>query len=404
MNFYRMHRRWPLRLGLLASGFFSLASALASSININAEFTPNRNDPGKVTFTNTTRLSGVCSGTHMQLCARNGWWSIDTALRGFKTGNGIRDYGRGSIFFSMPGPRQVRVTSEHGDQVDLTLRITGVAFRYSNPAATASPLGVLRGCSIGLNNANSGNGIMRLLLRNDQGYQGRSDCSFESLNAMEYSIGSLDFVYGLDTPDPLKMKNGTYRGSTTYTVGGQGHDLDLGDGVALGDSQVVANFTLTVNHTFALDFPPGIHRAVLQPAGGWSQWIDYAKVPDNLRKDVSFRVSGNAPFSVNLKCQYLLADGRCGISNGIGAPVPLDVAITLPGFTGSAGGASSEAMDYPLLQKGQDIPSFQSTGGPVFNRRSYLRFAVNGEPIKEMVKHPGTEYKGNVTIIFDADI
>jgi len=42
--------------------------------------------------------------------------------------------------------------------------------------------------------------------------------------------------------------------------------------------------------------------------------------------------------------------------------------------------------------------------GAVFQGSSYLRFVVNGDPIKEMVTHPSTEYKGRVTVIFDANI
>ena len=378
--------------------------ARASNIAISAEFTPSRNHPGNNAFTNTTRVSGVCSSTHAALCKSLGLWSIDTRIKGTKTGDGIRDHGRGSIYFGLPESRDILVTSDKGETVALTLRITGVAFRYANPSASRSELGVPRGCSAVFSNADWATSIMRIMIRNDNGEAGRSTCAYESLNAMTYTIWAFDIVYALETPKPLDMKAGTYTGATSYTVGGLGADIDLGDGAAPDDTQLNVYFTLKVNHLFSLEFPPGSDRAVLQPLGGWQQWTEHGKVPNTLRKDMQFQVSGSINFSVNLRCEYLLVDRRCGISNGHGAPVPLDVAITMPGFVGRKDSFWGDAHDYPLLQSSTEPPRFHPREGSVFSRSSYLRFDVRGEPIKEMVKYPGTLYKGSVVVVFDVDL
>ena len=163
------------------------------------------------------------------------------------------------------------------------------------------------------------------------------------------------------------------------------------------------NFQLTVNHMFALDFAPGYETVNLQPLGGWNQWQEFGKVPATLRRDVPFRVSGSTDFAVDINCEYTMPDGRCGISNGP-STVPLDIAITMPGLMGHKGGMIAEALNY-TLQKDVFVPRFSPMReGAVFQRSSYLRFEVNGDPIKEMVTHPSTEYKGRVTVIFDANM
>ena len=99
-----------------------------------------------------------------------------------------------------------------------------------------------------------------------------------------------------------------------------------------------------------------------------------------------------------------MPDSRCGISN-CPSTVPLDVAITMPWFLGRAGLGFAQALNYPLIQSVTQPPRFSPKGvEAVFQRRSFLRFEVNGEPIKEMVTHPDTQYKGRVTVIFDADM
>ena len=385
------------------------APVQATTIQISAEFTPSRNNPNNKTFTNTSRLTGVCSNTHAAWCKQNNVFSVATGVgvESTKMGNGVTDHGRGSIYFDMPEQRTITVTSDAGEVATLNLRITGMAFRYYHTGLPengwVSDTSELRGCREVFGNNNVTNSIMRIIMRNDNGAGGRSSCSYGMLADREFEYFALDIIYELETPEPLNMKNGIYRGSSRYTRGGLGMDLDMGDGVNIPDPYLYINFELTVNHMFALEFPPGSETAVLQPLGGWSQWTDYKKVPATLRKDQHFTVSGSTNFSVNLSCEFPMPDGRCGISNGV-STVPLDVAITMPGFLGRIGMGFMEAVDYPLTASPIDVPRFSPKEGAVFQRRSYLRFEVNDEPIKEMVTHPGTQYKGRVTVIFDADM
>jgi hypothetical protein len=56
------------------------------------------------------------------------------------------------------------------------------------------------------------------------------------------------------------------------------------------------------------------------------------------------------------------------------------------------------------------LPLTTSMTPPVFTadtfivrRPSQLRFAVNGSAVESMLDHPGSHYRGDVTVIFDAD-
>ncbi|RUT39900.1 hypothetical protein WG29040_06190 [Pseudomonas sp. PAMC 29040] len=384
-----------------------LAPARAVTVGVYAEFTPSLNNPNNKTFTNTSPLSGVCSNAHKDWCKANNVFSIGIPSTGTKRGNGVADFGRSSIFFGLPEQRVITVVSDTGETADVIFRITGMAFRYVHgdmpEDGWRSDLTEIRGCRIAFSNNNHTNSLMRIIMRDDNGAGGRSSCAFKMLADREFGNYAWDIVYEIETPEPLNMKNGVYKGIAHYTRGGAGADFDMGDGATFADPFVYIGFQLTVNHLFAIDFAPGYETVNLQPLGGWNQWQEFGKVPATLRRDVPFRVSGSTDFAVDINCEYTMPDGRCGISNGP-STVPLDIAITMPGLVGHKGGMIAEALNYPL-QKDVFVPRFSPMReGAVFQRPSYLRFEVNGDPIKEMVTHPSTEYKGRVTVIFDANI
>ena len=110
------------------------APVQATTILISAEFTPSRNNPNNKTFTNTSRLTGVCSNAHAAWCKQNNVFSVATGVgsESTKIGSGVTDHGRGSIYFDMPEQRTITVTSDAGEVATLNLRITGMAFRYAH--------------------------------------------------------------------------------------------------------------------------------------------------------------------------------------------------------------------------------------------------------------------------------
>jgi hypothetical protein len=403
-------KRRVLHLGVAVSLCFGMGVPVvrAADIHISAAFMPDINNPNQREFVNTTPWSGVCL-THLNSCIRNNWWSIDTRIRGTKLGNGKAGYGRGSFFIGMPAPRRVMVASVDGaDSFPLDLKIIGSALRITdeerdgtvNPASLGGPSA---GCRTALSNGSANNySAMRMFIRNDGG-EGTHHCALDWLRTNNYAIKEFDLTYSLSTPNPLGMKSGVYSGSTTFTVGGtgEGGDFDLGDGVTLDDNSVTVHFTLTIQHAFQLDLAPGSDRAILMPKGGWTQWSDHGIVPKALEKTLPFHLSSSGRFSVSLACEHALPDGRCAIRNRTEAAddVPLDVQLTMPGFRNVDSGV--DAVHVPLTS-GMTPPVF-SADTFVIRRPSQLHFAVNGDAVRDMLSHPGSHYRGDVTVIFDAD-
>ena len=383
-------------------------SARAADIFITAEFKPSIFDPDMRDFTNTTPWSGVCNSTHLPACINNDWWSIDTRIRGTKQGIRQQNYGPNGFYIGMPSARTVNVTSEDGaHSFDLGFSIIGTAMRLvdedrDGPREPAST-GVPNNCDLGLKNTNANNrSVMRMFLRRDGG-EGTVACALHWLTTNNYLITEFDFTYKLTTPAPLAMRSGVYTGVTTFRVGGTGDgaDFDLGNGVVLDDNIVNVHFRLDVQHAFQLDLPPGSDRAVLAPKGGWTQWSDHGIVPKALEREVPFSLSSSGQFSVSLSCQYPMPDGRCAIRNEtVDAPdAPLDIQLTLPGFRDASSGAEAVGIALTTTM----TPPVMTADSFIIRRPSRLHFAVNGEAVGTMLDHPGSKYRGDVTVIFDAD-
>ena len=73
--------------------------------------------------------------------------------------------------------------------------------------------------------------------------EGAGACSTQALvDIPDYRYRYVEFAYELRTPNPLKMRSGTYRGSTAYSIGPM-QDFDFGDLVTFKDSSLTLNFT-----------------------------------------------------------------------------------------------------------------------------------------------------------------
>lgn len=376
--------------------------AIAADIYISAQFVPNVHDPNKRTFENTTPWSGLCSSPgHNATCIARGIWSIDTQIRGTKRTRGSGN--RNDFYFGMPGPRALVVTNDAGETFPMTVRIVGMGYRYGDGFPTHGG-GGLTNCTVMLTNWGAGSpSVMRLFHRNDDG-QGEAACWSATTNGHDgRPIEELDIVYELETPSPLEMPVGIYSGQATYSIGGLGQDIDLGDGVTLDSDVLTAHFSLEVKHAFQLRFPPGSDRAILAPQGGWTQWSDHGRVPSALVRELPFLIDSSGRFSVSLQCGVDSGDGRCAMQNKTvptAADVPLDVSISMPGIHDKT--LARPAIDYPLTTT-MAAPVF-TVDGYVLQRSSKLTFAVRGKAVEDMVRYPGSHYEGVVTVLFDADL
>lgn len=392
-----MHR-FMLRL---FCGVFALLAlpiaASASTVTITADFTPDTHNPGSRLFKNTTPVSGLCNSVHLNTCRARGIFSVDTGIRGTKTTIGSGN--RNNFYFGMPGRREIRVQDSEGNSHSLILRITGMGFRYQSPNGSSGGPG-MNSCAVVLTNYGAGTNAMRLFVRPDEGDSAFACWSGSVSNQADRVIHELDIVYSLETPDPFGMKSGHYRGETTYTVGDVGADIDLGGGANPDSNTLTLKFDLTVNHAFRLSFPPGSDRAVLAPVGGWSQWVGGGRPPSALRRDLPFSVSSSGRFTVGLACQ-IPSGLRCAIrEQASGAQVPIDIAVTMPSMTNVRTG--EPAVAHPLLALPVKDRALFGNDGYVQSHPSRLHFEVAGDPLRTMLSKPGTQWKGDVTVIFDA--
>ncbi|WP_175038864.1 hypothetical protein [Burkholderia contaminans] len=207
-------------------------------------------------------------------------------------------------------------------------------------------------------------------------------------------VKAYDMGFQFIFPNPLSMPNGKYVGQTTYTVGNT--DLDFGEAV-YSDDRLTFNLELDVEHQFELKIPPGSERAVLEPPHGWVQWLNRGKPPTRLRRDVPFALSGSMPFAMTLRCSDRAAgEDACVIREPRGSEAPLQVSVSVPGTATSSG---RPVVRLPLTP---DVRLGVEPNGYLNNAQSRLHIEVDEVGVDEMVRHPGSEYRGNVMVVFDA--
>lgn len=406
-----MKRFLSLSLGLLAA----VASALgvASELDITARFRPSAAEPNITQFVNTTPLSGYCA--QFSTYCRPGDVTITFPLTVQRT-------------WQIPGPleghnyqrvdgtwKTVQVFNDvDGQPFDVRFRINMLSRSHLRgdlePGGVAGSIGDIStgsgvygasvgGCSgrIGVGHA----GFYSFAWLTPEDFRTCSrPAAYPSVTMGPYrgTIDEISLGYDLVAPNPLQLPNGTYTGQVSYSVG-QGRQIDLG----LGDySEDVVNFNLilSVEHQIRVEFPAGSDRVVLEPDGGWLDWLNKGKRPARLYREQPFRLWASAPLHMYLTCEHYVGS-RCGIANTrTGEEVPLDIAVSLP----DAFRYQGQVVQKLALPVGQPAALTFDAVRPLFSGRSLLHYSVAKEHLEGMTANGGTTYKGDVVIIFDAQI
>lgn len=405
-----MKREYLSRLWLLA-GLVPWASIPASELAITAEFAPRVSSPNTVRFVNTTPLSGYCHGNASH--CKPGDFTIQFPL------NIDREW-------VSPGPieghnyqrvdgnwKTVTVTADNGGQaIPLQFRLNLLSRRYNR--GTLAPGGVDGSITnisnySGIYGASRGGCQGRVGVGNSVLYEfawgvpsGIATCSRAPndvpIGPYLGSVNNVSVGYELEAPNPFALGNGTYRGSVTYTLG-SGQQIDLGTG-EYSDSQLTFNFELKVQHELRVDFPPGSDRAVLEPDGGWQRWMHGGQAPTRLQRTHPFQIWASAPMKMYLRCDTPMA-GQCAIREPVsGHQVPIVVAVTLPGEIRYQG-APVQQLPLPLGEA--QALQFQSVAIAAA-RQARLHYWVDQPHVAAMLQHRGRQYRGDVTIVFDAQI
>ena len=209
----------------------------------------------------------------------------------------------------------------------------------------------------------------------------------------------MEYAYELRTPNPLGMSSGQYVGGITYSIG-PGADYDFGDVIVPSKNAITFNFTLSVEHALKVDIPHGGNRIELLPDGGWQAWLDRGRTPTRLYRDQTFRIAASSRFKMQLECSIVMGN-TCGLRNGHGDEVPVQVAVTLPG--GIDGQGDQAVRKRPLRLDGTGTELFQ----PLFyvnDRPGTLHFEVLSDDMRGMLDQPGSTYSGVVTVVWDSEV
>jgi hypothetical protein len=405
-KFKRLYMKYLIFLYAAINGvsFFALSSffgvVYAASVNVSAEFKSDITQPQKNKFTNTTPKTGFCTR--------------------------FPSYCRGEIFsVAVPGISAQKFydvlssdlrTNHHYYKIDaatrivtLTNKVTGLKtnakFRINIFSVRTDGLKLYYQItpSGGCSSATGGSGNETQATFSWRVPEGKYNCYSRLLsndtltNNGNVRLYELSFGYELETPDPLSLPSGEYEGEVVYTLG-DGMDIDY-YALSYSDNEVRIKINAKVEHAFFYRFPSGSENVKLSPPNGWSSWINGGMIPQKLSKEVPFTLSSSSGFKVWMQCEHNSGAG-CGLKNQATAEtVPLDVKMTIPGFNSNRQPVRNMLLNTDAAGHTIDLP-----GQFVVDLRSKLDFIVNRPEVEKMVKAPGSNWKGAVTLIFDSEV
>lgn len=378
-----------------------VGGAAAAEMTITAEFRPSALDPGRKTFTNITPRGQYCNWRPDFCEALNAYvvdLPVNIASKIYVKGPNARK----RFFVGLPGSRRVVATNESGNSIDVDVAIGSVSGQVSpgnstNPVFTRTVLG--GGCTY-VHSAGAAHWVRfgwnvrapeSPLLCYSQGDGGA--VGFTGV----YKTDVLGLGFIVTTPSPLGIDNGLYRGQLRYSMGGLGSDFDFGDDVEMTDDVMVINFEFLVAHDFKVERAPGTDTIVLQPDNGWRDWVEQGRPPSAIRQELPFLMTSSGDFTVHLACEQQVGD-RCAIRSESGEDAELDVSMTVPGLYEAVTDAPVDR--YPLKVGG--LPPGFRVREYMQNRPSRLGFSISGAPLRRMLELPGSTWRGEVTVIFDA--
>ncbi|WP_267591165.1 hypothetical protein [Enterobacter cloacae complex sp. 2022EL-00788] len=387
-------------------------SAFAVDVVLTTQFKADITKPTHNKFENTTPVSGFCRD-HASSCKEGEFSVLIPGFKAYKTFDIDSSDLRNHVYISLDGSSKTVTLSDVNDpakQINVQFRWSFFGVKHFRTNESDGNLfqamsGTGRypqgGCSgrVGIGSYgyfSHGWGVPEKILtcsrklNKNSGYKGR------------VMIDNLSIGYTLVTPSPMQMRSGQYEGVIVYRVGDATNTpgyIGLGADDYNGIDEVRIIIKATVEHAFKADFPAGSEQVKLAPKGGWSQWINGGRIPEQLQKEVPFILTSSSGFKVTMLCEHNQGQ-NCGLKNTQTAEtVPLEVLMSLPGFTANSGSVSK----YPLtnISNGHTIHAPQEA---IFNRRSTLDFRVKKPGVEKMVKEPGSTWRGLVTLIFDTEV
>lgn len=376
---------------------------MAADVAITARFQPDENNPDVNQFRNTTPNEGYCMALPSQ-CVGKFSVGFPNITANFSLPRGER------LGFRVPRSWQdLQITHSDGSTRVLKFRVVamGAIYRFrgtvtSSGARSHADLwegGAFATAPSGCTSAGASE-FTSEYYRFFWNFNSDSECfKVSRYNVPSMYVYGLNFMYELQTPDPLDMSVGNYTGSLNYTIGPNG-DFKMGL-IAPTDPIMNLNFTLTVHHALRVQFPVNSNLLSLQPQGGWQQWVTNGSnyTPPKLMMNQPFQQWASTRFKMQVQCQYNVGDD-CGIQNSAGDTlVPVKTFVTFP--MGIRDASKRAVNKHPLSNTTASI--FTPTRYES-NARSTMHFEVDKNGVDAMIKSGGGGFRGDVTIIWDGDI
>lgn len=416
-------KRFIAPLGLVM--LFPCSAATGAIMTISAAFSPSVDNPENNKFTNTTPQGGYCD-SWPTLCT-NGQVSILLPFS-METTYAIKALApkREGYFVKLPSAwRSVQVTNvDSGKSFAVNFRASQYSGRLSVPNSYtwgSTGGGTLAypensgsgGCSSGA----GGTGLLGSASWQEHAWSfgvaaeaaGCYRISTKEYGSIKWS--RLSIGYELETPNPLVMDSGLYKGTYTFSIG-PGGDFDFGDNIMASDTSLTIDFTLTVNHELKLSSTTS--RVSLQPCAkgkfcseeqgqaNWERWMVNRITPE-LTGRSTFNLSSSGEFTVYLECeQHLGSDCALRSNNTPSQLVSVQSLLTLP--DNIADKSTGAAVINKRLTTGKDLSNTFSTRAYGENRSGSVDFLVNQKDVDTMLKTRPDTYSGAITIIFDPQI
>lgn len=415
-----------LRMLMAMALLVGCSGAIAATMNITAEFSPSMDNPENNQFVNTTPQSGYCSA-HPTEC-RNGELSLDMKLSLTPSkGLTINDTPRDSLYFKMPSSfRNIEVTNnETGQKEKLAFRVSAFSARYITPkdhgvydwkgvSYFSYPTGGCGFVAPGWGTTFNFGWIWKYP---------NVDLGCYNITSVNRPVGGDNYINGVDqvslgyelnTPNPLKMASGIYTGTLPLIVG-PGGDIDFGDNFQASDSELIINFTLTVNHELKLTTTPESQAVSLQPCApgrvcseeegqaNWERWM-VTRITPKLTGRSNFSLSSSGSFTVYLQCEQQNGpDCALKSDNNPSQTVPVQTLLTLPNNVVDSSTGSS--VSKRRLSVGRDITkNVFATKSFGQNQAGSIDFLVEQKEVDTMLESRPDTYRGAVTVIFDPQI
>jgi hypothetical protein len=390
---------------LIITSFLS-GVANADEVTITTEFTPSATNPSNNKFTNTTAISGFCGRYPNSSYCSTGAVTIGTRINATNRSlNVLSNDMRDQVYQRVNARwRSVQLYDlKTRKSITVSFRISGMFLRFkSNRAwelndfnnAGRAPVGTCNGTT------NLYNSITYEYGWTYEENGGECHKPVKNLQMNDVIMDSVSIGYELTSPSPMTLPNGEYVGSITYDVGNNS-EIDLGN-ATYNHNELKINIRTTIKHDFKVEHTSS-QKVMLEPQDGWDSILGSSNAEIPLLGNSSFALTASAPFSLYLECEHSQL-GSCALQKeGSDEKVPVIVSVSMPQMRNMFTGEAVKDMTLPMKQN--HLPNFNLE--PIqFNdaAASTIQFRINGPSSRKMISQPGTNWKGAVTLIFDADL